>query len=101
MYKCLNCGNVFEEPKRIGHYYNVEYVCPNCDSECYQEVDRCGNPGCLNYKAWNNKLCVACAAELKNKVKNFFDSFTEEEEEQFDEWMDGCSITDREGFSVE
>lgn len=100
MYKCLDCGNVFEEPKKIGYGIEKEYVCPICGEEYYEEAERCGNPGCMNYTV-HGSLCVACKAELLARVKTFFDGLTEAEEEQFDEWMDGESITGRDKWNVE
>lgn len=101
MYKCLNFGHVFEEPKKIGYGIEKEYACPIC-GDGYEEAVRCANPRCMNWKLDGvNTLCCACATELKNKIIKFFDGFTAEEEEQFDIWMDGYSITDRESFEVD
>ena len=43
-------------------------------------------------KEW---LCRPCRRRLLKAVTAFFDDLTVEEEAQFDEWMDGDSITDR------
>ena len=43
-------------------------------------------------------LCQSCRKSLKRRVTEFFDTLTPEEEQQFDAWMDGRSITERTVF---
>lgn len=50
MYKCNDCGRIFEEPLEIrelmGEYwgapaYDIFYYCPYCKSDDYDEVTLC------------------------------------------------------------
>ena len=43
-------------------------------------------------------LCESCRMSLKRRVTEFFDTLTAEEEQQFDAWMEGSSITERRAF---
>ena len=41
MYKCSNCGKIFEEPKSIKEDWGeVFYVCPHCNGD-YEEAHKC------------------------------------------------------------
>lgn len=101
MYKCMDCGLVFDEPMerrekvhtQVEPEIYVEYVCPDCLNTEIAEADLCPECGSAKYK--DEILCRDCREDLLDRVKAFFDGFTAEEEEQFDEWMDGRSITDR------
>lgn len=101
MYKCTDCGNVFDEPHKMGRYIEAEYVCPNCGSEYYEEAERCGNPTCYNYVFKGKIICKACQVELLNRFKAFADELTAAEEEQLDEWTSGLSITERGKIKVD
>lgn len=46
MYRCNNCGEIFEEPKAIYERHGLEYppfekiyVCPECGVDDMEEVD--------------------------------------------------------------
>ena len=52
MYRCSDCGNLFDEPKKVvehqfgqnlpdGGYNEVYYQCPCCGSDEYEEVVIC------------------------------------------------------------
>ena len=93
---------MFNEPKPFldgfSHAFGTEVYsapgCPQCGSTDFRELDVC--PHCESQlKAKYAHLCKSCHAELLARIQNFFDTLTAEEEQQFDDWMDGNSITDR------
>lgn len=84
---CMECQTVFHAE------FRKELACPACESTEVVPADvcpRCG--GAMRPKDW---LCRPCRRRLLKAVTAFFDDLTVEEEAQFDEWMDGDSITDR------
>lgn len=104
-YRCDYCGVFLDRPVRIRHTERIgdwtrtytEDLCPSCGSEdCFSEANycECGRP-----KNAADCLCTTCMVELKTRVCEFFDSLTSDEEEQFDEWMDGDTITNRRKWS--
>lgn len=86
-YICMECQTVFYTGLR------PPIECPACESpdvEPAEDCPKCG--GGIRPEDW---LCRACRKKLLARVTDFFDTLTENEESQFDEWMDGNSITDR------
>lgn len=99
-YLCEICGTVFEEPfvqdRRdiLGGFPFRDKVslCPICATPYYHKVEECT---CGGVRSVGEKLCRGCRRGLLKRVVDFFDGLTAEEEEQFDDWMDGESITNR------
>ena len=70
MYKCLDCGYVFEEPKICyedlspgcsfegGAFNNRYYGCPRCEDIDYKEMIECSRCGNLTIKghSYNGQL---------------------------------------------
>lgn len=101
-YICDHCGTPFDEPVVIAHRENLgeftrEYfdgVCPICGCDSFRDADSC--PGCDEAKpADEGCLCKSCKKKLLGKIEKFADYLSCFEMEQFDEWMDGGTITDR------
>lgn len=70
-----------------------------CGSPDFEDAIPCENPSCnIGYMRRGEHLCPACRDYLKKRVISFFDSFTAEEEAQFDAWIDGETITNRRKF---
>ena len=98
---CLDCGAKFDEPlvEDCGFVHEFGYQkawsdrCPHCGSGEYIPTTDC--PKCNAEMPSTVTLCDDCRAALLEKVNAFFDELTEEEEDQFDEWMDGNSIKSR------
>lgn len=100
-YICDHCGTPFDAPTVIR---GVEYLgefdrpyteehCPICGCEDFSPADLC--PKCGEAKLEPEILCKRCRDELKSSILNFFDTLTAEEESQFDDWMEGDTITHR------
>lgn len=78
MFKCMDCGWEFEEPKVNREYHGLEYghedrcYCPNCGSEDYKEGKACGI--CGEY-AYDGDYCECCMDEAKDMLKVDFNHF--------------------------
>lgn len=102
MFKCYECGAVFDEPHIIREYVPTDrgdelYTtaeCPHC-GEAFGDANLCQ---CGEYKFEDEILCEKCRKGLLARFIEFADGLTAEEEEQLDRWLDGNSITDRKGF---
>lgn len=68
MYKCLACGEVFENPSRSPMEEDTGYVeqtCPNCGNDYFDEVYVC--PVCGEGTSdFPGALCKECREELVN-----------------------------------
>ena len=66
MYKCCECGEIFENPARSPMEEDTGYVeqsCPCCGSDDYEEVYAC--PVCGEYTSeYRGTLCKQCHEEL-------------------------------------
>lgn len=84
MFICLECGELFESPKRIideEYYgcYQYDYECPYCGGD-YEEVVEC--LGCgknFGESDLTEGFCKKCEKEIQDKVKQFFEQFSEDE----------------------
>jgi ribosomal protein L37E len=102
---CDFCGTYFDEPVVIEHTEHLgefqrrytEEQCPICGSDSFSDADDC--PQCGKPKPADVILCQDCRQNLRRRIVDFFDTLTAEEESQFDDWMDGESITSREEWS--
>jgi hypothetical protein len=98
---CDYCGVFFDEP--VCHTYTekmhgmprsyVEEACPICGCDSFSAANYC--PKCKNPKHAGDRLCRDCRKALLERVCSFADELTAEEEQQFDDWMDGDSIENR------
>ncbi len=79
MFICLNCGEIFEEPKHYVEKHGFEYGpfeeydgCPVC-GDSYEEAYECSN--CNSYICETNavimdgrEVCEACADEIAEEL---------------------------------
>lgn len=108
MYICRDCKGYFTTPSKFGdgfpHAFGVERysseLCPYCESTDYDYAVECPKCG-RDMKLPEDKLCTGCRLALFRKVAMFFDELIAEEEEQFDEWFDGISVSDRRSVVVD
>lgn len=99
-YLCDICNTSFEEPlvierpERLGEWFSTDRqeLCPICAQPHFSEVDECA---CGGVRRLHEIMCRDCRRALLKRVADFFDTMTSEEEAQFDDWMDGDSITER------
>lgn len=101
MYRCLNCGNLFEEGEQIficeGVYKISEskqeedgyYVSPCCNSDFERVNCRiCGTPYGVDATL---KCCDMCIDRVKEKALDFFTSLPQEERQlAYDMIDEGC-----------
>lgn len=101
MYLCARCGAHFEHPffdEYIDQTVDCkakfrEPLCPYCSDPVIDEANSC--PGCDGFKFRDEILCKDCRASLLEHVRAFADELTAEQEEQFNDWMDGDVIENR------
>lgn len=86
MYKCLNCGAVFDYPdyeddftseyfgKSVTHHISV---CPECRSDELDTAERCQL--CGEYHSGESDYCADCV----DLIKDYFDSVIAEVSERF------------------
>lgn len=84
MYICKDCEEVFEKPKKVvdEEYYGsrlYSYECPFCGGNFEEVVEckRCGKH--YGESDLNEGLCPKCEKAIQEKVKAFFEQFTEAE----------------------
>ena len=89
MYKCRECGTIFEEPEitreKVGEIgcqpAYMEYgVCPNCKEDGYfEEVQQCEM--CGEYDDLEDGFCKECINETRQEFMAIWDEFSEEQKE--------------------
>ena len=90
MYRCKECGNLFEEgeQKRWVEPHGEELSgCPVCSGvyECARPCKICGT-----YSSENIEYCNDCKELVKKRFKDFMDNeFSKEERELLNEIYDG------------
>lgn len=103
-YLCEICGTAFDEPTIIERNENIAgfwvpyraAVCPICGTPYFVKAEECS---CGGVRIAGDRLCKECRGNLLKRITGFFDELTVEEEEQFDDWMDGESIANRKRWS--
>ena len=90
---CMECETAFQAA------FCTPLECPACESTLVEPADAC--PTCGGPMRPRDSLCRTCRRALLVRITDFFDTLTYEEEAQFDDWMDGCSITDRRRWEKE
>ena len=101
MYKCLNCGHLFEEGEQIvseglmGECHGMKVyeryeMCPVCKSE-YKEASCCSM--CGEYFIGEDDYCEDCKKSVVEKFRKILkNNFTMQEIELLDEIFDGESL---------
>ncbi len=101
MYKCLDCGAEFEEPRKYRDSvpYGIGSVemperscCPHCSGD-YEEASECENCAKLFIPERAAKLCEDCIDNLKVRFSNILHkNFTETEIEVLNIIFDGRNL---------
>lgn len=87
MYKCEECGNVFEKPVTWVEEHGEEWCGSPCCKEDYIEVKECD---CGEYIEVDEKFCNKCKSDLKQQFSRLLhENFDEEEIEMLNELFDG------------
>ena len=73
MYICLECGEIFESPKRIideEYYgcYQYDYVCPYCGGDYVEVVECLGCGKNFGEEDLTEGFCKKCEKEIQDKV---------------------------------
>lgn len=100
MYKCLDCGHLFEdgEQARWVEKYGFEHEngenfsgCPLCKSD-YDEIEPCKICGTYDHGC-QEEYCDNCKKDVKKRFSEFVEKeFTKEERELLNELYDGERI---------
>ena len=100
MYRCNECGHLFEEGEQATWmemhgftYGNGEEFsgCPICKGD-YEEVEPCKICGSYENKK-DGEFCETCKIYVKKRFSNFVDhEFTKEERKLLNELYDGEAI---------
>jgi len=99
---CNSCGHTFESapyipPHKRREYDPVlEYGCPHCGSADIDEADEF--PKCRNFMKKSDRLCVVFRTVLLARFKNFIGGLLPQEQDQLDDWIEGESVTNCEGW---
>ena len=87
-YKCEDCGHIFEEGEQ-SHWTEPHGErlsgCPICNG-AYEEVHYCSICGDLSC-AMGEDVCEDCKNRLQKEFVNFWNSYTDEEQEFITENM--------------
>lgn len=92
MYKCNDCGRVFDSPgwvqvHIIEDYYDKAACCPHCHSENYDEVEQC--ECCRDEFVSTSEvlpICQSCKEQLENDMA-VFEKSTNLDHRTFCEWV--------------
>ena len=97
MFKCLECGNLFEEGEQAEwvemhgfNYGNGEKWsgCPICKGD-YEEIKPCKICGSYDHD-YDEEYCNACKKDVQKRFSAFIEKeFTKEERELLNELYDG------------
>lgn len=100
MYKCLDCGNIFEdgEQARWVEMHGFEHGngenfsgCPLCKGD-YDEIEPCKICGTYDHEC-KEEYCDYCKKDVKKRFSEFVEKeFTKEERELLNELYDGERI---------
>lgn len=102
-YICDVCNTAFDEPLIVKRNVNLngwfesteEALCPICNNPYISKAEPCA---CGGLRRAHALMCRSCREDLAKRVNDFFDGLTAEEEQQFDDWMDGDTITNRKAW---
>lgn len=88
MYRCEECGTIFEEPNILkenlgvlgGDYAILEHqVCPFCKIDgCFEEIEPCKICGSYENDK-DGEYCKECISDVTKRFQFFLADFTEEE----------------------
>lgn len=89
MYKCEECGLIFEKPRKyIDDTGEKLLVCPDCIGD-YEEIHQCE---CGEIISIDEKMCKNCKKDTIVKFKGLLKQFDEEQLEYINEYYEGEEI---------
>ena len=97
MYRCIGCesildkenlAKVIENCNEYGYGGEVFKVCPHCHDEV-EEVEICE---CGEIIEADEKICEKCKSQTITKFTNFMKTFTEEEKEEINYYLENNEI---------
>ena len=99
MFICEECGEVFEDPAVLNTRESVDgfytessaMVCPYCENAYIYEANKCE---CGNWKPKRFSLCKDCEKEVKEKLQEMWEDFSENQKCFFNSLLEGNSIYD-------
>ena len=89
MYKCLSCGNLFDDGEEkiivesTGEYFSY---CPVCGGD-YEEANMCKLCGewYIPERSILDNYCDSCVSEMNNKIEEFKNTLTDDENKLLEE----------------
>lgn len=94
MFKCIECGHIFddgEQERWIEPHGEVWESCPICKGD-YEEVEPCKICGTYNHEC-QEEYCEDCKKDVKNRFMTFIErEFSKEERELLNELYNGEMI---------
>lgn len=98
MYRCLECGNLFEEGEQArwsesrGEFWGAPCSeemsgCPLCKGD-YEEIKPCKICGGYENLESGEKYCENCKIEVEKRFETLLEEFSEEEREILNELYD-------------
>lgn len=99
-YICHACGTPFHTPaidhSSFAHAFGVQRddaeVCPHCGSINFAEAYFCKNPGCDEYRRYQDELCRGCRAKLQQRFSEFLLSLSDAELDTLEDWIEGSDL---------
>lgn len=99
MYRCRECGEVFEKPFHRSHlcYFDGfpcvlhESTCPYCGG-AVEEAEECEY--CDGYKTKGTDMCDTCHEKLMADLAEFFSQYDATELAAIEQQLDGVHIGD-------
>lgn len=100
MFKCLDCGHLFEDGEEklikesLGEFWGqptvrVVSVCPICEGD-FEEVKPCEICGSYESIESGESVCEKCKIRVLKRFKRFMaDNFTDKERQLLNDLMDG------------
>lgn len=90
MFKCDECGNVFEDPIEWIEEHGERWSGSPCCKEDYSEVKECD---CGGYMPADEMFCEKCKCDLKKQFSRLLhENFDEKEIEMLNELFDGQEL---------
>ena len=94
MFKCIECGHIFEDGEQARWaetHGEVWESCPICKGD-YEEVEPCKICGTYEHNS-GEEYCEGCKKDVKNRFMAFIErEFSKEERELLNELYDGEMI---------
>lgn len=100
VYKCVACGEIFDEPY-VEKHYSEEcgdcsiLRCPECGEEYFTAVDIC--PECGKVMPIGSVVCKACLEYAWEQLDQFIQQFSQEMVQAMDDLLESHRLTEIRG----